>query len=334
MSDITADNPGTNFDTPVSKEQQVTASVSTEQRKSVKRLIRSPILFQYSQPTKKSKPKSESSVSSVSEEPDMTDMANISVVDEPMGEATQFVSVPMLPDDISRVAFELKPIMLPEMRLIVKDDIKELIDNAVKAINDTTKAEVASLKAENAILRAENEHLKAKVNDLEQRMVAVELNSDAQEQYGRRNCLRISGISESANENTDRIVLAIAEDLNVPLTQADIDRSHRVGKPIRGGRQIIVKFATYRARQALFEERKKLTQIQKYSNVFINEDLTARRSKLLYDARQIKRTKKLMAAYSSSGKIVVIDNANKRHVIDSDDALEAFRRQAPRPDTR
>lgn len=90
----------------------------------------------------------------------------------------------MQPDNIGRVAFELKPIMLPEMRLIVKDDIKWLIDNAVKNINDTTKAEVASFRAENAILRAENDQLKAKVNDLEQRMSNVELNYDAQEQYG------------------------------------------------------------------------------------------------------------------------------------------------------
>ena len=327
MSETIRDNSGTNFETPATKEEQIPTSVFSEPRRSVKRLITSPVLFHYSQPSKKSKPKSESSVSSTSEE---SDMANLSVIDEPMGETSQLISVPMQPDDISRVAFELKPIMLPEMRLIVKDDIKELIDNAVKTINDTTKAEVASLRAENAILRAENDQLKLKVKDLEQRMSNVELNNDAQEQYGRRNCLRISGIAESTNENTDRIVLAIAEDLNVPLTQADIDRSHRVGKPVRGGRQIIVKFATYRARQILFEVRKKLTELPKYSNVFINEDLTARRSKLLYDARQVKRAKKLIAAYSSSGKVVVIDNANKHHVIDSDDALEVFRKQAPR----
>ena len=327
MSETIRDNSGTNFETPDTKEEQIPTSVFSEPRRSVKRLITSPVLFHYSQPSKKSKPKSESSVSSTSEE---SDMANLSVIDEPMGETSQLISVPMQPDDISRVAFELKPIMLPEMRLIVKDDIKELIDNAVKTINDTTKAEVASLRAENAILRAENDQLKLKVKDLEQRMSNVELNNDAQEQYGRRNCLRISGIAESTNENTDRIVLAIAEDLNVPLTQADIDRSHRVGKPVRGGRQIIVKFATYRARQILFEVRKKLTELPKYSNVFINEDLTARRSRLLYDARQVKRAKKLIAAYSSSGKVVVIDNANKRHVIDSDDALEVFRKQAPR----
>ena len=44
----------------------------------------------------------------------------------------------------------------------------------------------------------------------------------------------------------------------------------------------------------LFEVRKKLTELPKYSNIFINEDLTARRSKLLYDARQVKRAKNLL----------------------------------------
>ena len=114
MSETIRDNSGTNFETPATKEEQIPTSVFSEPRRSVKRLITSPVLLHYSQPSKKSKPKSESSVSSTSEE---SDMANLSVIDEPMGETSQLISVPMQPDDISRVAFELKPIMLPEMRL-------------------------------------------------------------------------------------------------------------------------------------------------------------------------------------------------------------------------
>ena len=105
MSETIRDNSGTNFETPATKEEQIPTSVFSEPRRSVKRLITSPVLLHYSQPSKKSKPKSESSVSSTSEE---SDMANLSVIDEPMGETSQLISVPMQPDDISRVAFELK----------------------------------------------------------------------------------------------------------------------------------------------------------------------------------------------------------------------------------
>ena len=54
--------------------------------------------------------------------------------------------------------------------------------------------------------------------------------ADLSLQYSRRNCVRISGAQEENNEDTDRIVHNMAKDLNVNLTLADIDRSHRVGK--------------------------------------------------------------------------------------------------------
>ena len=63
-------------------------------------------------------------------------------------ETSQLVSVHMQPVDISRIAFELKPIMVPEMREVVKDDLQALTDRAVKNINDTTKSEVSSLRSE------------------------------------------------------------------------------------------------------------------------------------------------------------------------------------------
>ena len=88
--------------------------------------------------------------------------------------------------------------------------------------------------------------------------------ADLSEQYSRRNCVRISGVQEENNEDTDRMVQNMAYDLNVNLTLADIDRSNRVGKP-RVGRQwpIMVKFATYRVRQVFIR------------NVWISETKTA-----------------------------------------------------------
>ena len=128
----------------------------------------------------------------------------------------------------------------------------------------------------------------------------------------RKNNIRLPGIAEKINEDTDQLVLGMAEDMNVQLALSDIDRSHRVDKQARGGRKIIIKFSTYRARQNLISQRKQLSDSPNWSGVFVYEDLTARGSKLLFDARQLKRTKKLKVAYSSGGKSVVIDNADER----------------------
>ena len=322
------DSSSVTLDTP---DREIVTESNTIPRKSIKRAITSPVLVQFTHPSKKTKAKSDSSVSEESDISDLSIMAEESMVMSGV-EASQLVSVHMQPDDISRIAFELKPIMVPEMREVVKDDLQALIDRAVKSINDTTKSEISSLKSElsalkseNASLRAENISLTAKVTSLEKRVATVEQACDAQEQYSRRNCIRISGMAEKMNEDTDQLVLSMAEDLNVQLALSDIDRSHRVGKQTSGGRKIIVKFSTYRARQNIFSQRKKLSDSPNWSGVFINEDLTARRSKLLFDARQLKRTKKLKAAYTSGGKIVVIDNADRRHTIESENDLDVFK---------
>ena len=73
---------------------------------------------------------------------------------------------------------------------------------------------------------------------------------DADEQYGRRENLRIYGIPENENENTNNIIIDLAEKLKVPISYHDISTSHRLGPkrhaPRDGNRPrpraIIVKF--------------------------------------------------------------------------------------------
>ena len=90
------------------------------------------------------------------------------------------------------------------------------------------------------------------------RISKVESDNDSLELYTRRNSVRISGIPEELSENTADKVIKLADKLDFILTSADIDRSHRVGKPDNRGhtaassrtsyRNIIVKFAICNAR--------------------------------------------------------------------------------------
>ena len=66
-----------------------------------------------------------------------------------------------------------------------------------------------------------------------------------------------------------------------------------------------------------------LREIEERQNVFVNEDLTRTRSKLLFNARTLMRAKKLKSAYSSDGKIFIRDNDDNRLLVKSDsDILE------------
>ena len=56
---------------------------------------------------------------------------------------------------------------------------------------------------------------------------------DRQEQYSRRNCLLIHGITEGNQKNTHDLALD-REKLDTELTQNDLDRTHRMAKMIKG----------------------------------------------------------------------------------------------------
>ena len=234
------------------------------------------------------------------------------------------LSYPMNPSDITLIARELRGLMSADIR----SEIKAAVQEAVLEVTSVFKEEIKEL-------RAENVRIQKAYDDLLIRIDQTESDNDALEQYSRRNSLRISGIPEEETEVTDEIVIGLASSLNVEINSFDIDRSHRVGKPVGKGqadrrpgskrhRDIIVKFARYNVRDKLFKVRKDLRNTSHYKSVYINEDLTSRRSKLLFDARSLVRNKLIKAAYSSDGKILIRDKCDVRHIIRSDLDLNRF----------
>ena len=127
---------------------------------------------------------------------------------------------------------------------------------------------------------------------------------DKQEQYSRCNCLLLHGIPENKNEKTDDLCLAtINELLELAATEADIEHTHRIGKPkdvCQKSRPIIVKFVRYNDRKNVFNKKKKL----KGKNISITQSLTATRVKKLKEVREIHSFKNV---WISDGEILFKD---------------------------
>lgn len=248
------------------------------------------------------------------------------------GDDVHLLSQPINPLDIVQIAGELRSMMLPELMALltgqipqIKGMVTEAVQEGIRSLNE----KVSSLKEENKRLTKVNE-------DLEKRVTQIEHDNDALEQYSRRNSIRISGVPEVASEDTDDVIIQIAQELDVTINRSDIDRSHRVGKiddrgrssrtnsSKRRHRDILVKFSTYNARQRLYQSRKDLRDRNDMKHLYLNEDLTKIRSKLLYDARCLVRVHKLKTAYASDGKIFVRDNDEHRHLMKTDSDLALF----------
>ena len=86
---------------------------------------------------------------------------------------------------------------------------------------------------------------------------------DRLEQYSRRDSVRVCGIAETDNENTNDIVVRVAKDMGVVISPNDISVSHRVGGPRRGRtsdkpRPILAKFVRREFKSQIMYRKKNL----------------------------------------------------------------------------
>ena len=213
-------------------------------------------------------------------------------------DAANYTNITLQESDLQKMAGIIQDSFQPRLAQQIQESLKfqvsDLVKSIVEGVLEGLQSKVKTLESENAELRQKIQQLEAK--------------TDLAEQYSHRNCLRISGVPETADENTDDYICDFAHALDVDLTINDIDRSHRVGKPVTGfrnkPRDIIVKFVSYRMR-AKFYKARVLRNTRGYKGVFINEDLTKSRSLLMYEARRRVKSKQLKSAWSSDGSILV-----------------------------
>ena len=154
--------------------------------------------------------------------------------------------------------------------------------------------------------------LKKQVESQHDRINGLQAEMNSLEQYSRRNCLLVFGVKEEKSEDTTEIVRGVvSRHLGIELRKDDIDRSHRIQPRRRtennqqGDKRnpppkpIIVKFTTYRIRNEVLSNRRKL----KGTGLGIDENLTKANAELLSAA---KKTQGVKAAWSSDGRILVL----------------------------
>ncbi len=160
-----------------------------------------------------------------------------------------------------------------------------------------------------------NRELAKKTNELEK----LKQHMDSIDQKQREQRVRITGITEEDGEDLTKKVVKLAKNkLGVKkINGADIVQIHRSGKKkATKTRDIIVQFENKATRDLFHGARKKLyVKNDGKSSVYINDDLTDFRQKLLYDARMLVRRKKLKAAWAQCGNVMVLMDQGGPHAV-------------------
>uniref|UniRef100_K1QI41 Phosphatidylinositol-4-phosphate 5-kinase type-1 alpha n=1 Tax=Magallana gigas TaxID=29159 RepID=K1QI41_MAGGI len=108
------------------------------------------------------------------------------------------------------------------------------------------------------------------------------------------------------------------DDFLIKLSPDEIVNSHRVGHPKRqraGPRQIIARLNSVDTKFRILRSSKLFQNNVQTKGISVSEDLTKYRDKLLYLCRQLCRNGELKKAWSSNGKISVMDNSDRVHYI-------------------
>ena len=230
--------------------------------------------------------------------------------------------------------------------IAIDDDIKEFFNNLVKNLATIESIQpLVTNDSMNDLLNKLEERISVKfeqkiseqakrITELESTLVLrqktvdallenVEIKIDNNEQYSRRDCLRIHGIEAADNEDVGEVVVGCFKDVGIDLGKSAIDRTHRVGNVYEDRdskkkvRSIIVKFRSwderskfYRARPTAFSGGKKKPGVLPFH---VSLDLTHRRYNLLKHARElIENNPRFLYAFADINcSLAVRDVSNK-----------------------
>ena len=193
------------------------------------------------------------------------------------------------------------------------------------------KTATSDLVQINSSLRDEVRSLKSQVADrdntiaqMKQEIQELKYQNDALEQYGRRNCLRVTGISDTEEDTMAAVVQLANEILKVdpPIAPQDINSSHRLPKPRNApaaqAHPIIIRFTLKADRDRVLKERKELKKFNedKLVKIYISEDLTTPRARLFAVARTHQKNGRLQQVCTFNGNIKVKTHRNIKYLND------------------
>lgn len=174
-------------------------------------------------------------------------------------------------------------------------------------------------------LQRENKQQNEEIDKLKTDLKTAYSKIDDLEAYNRRDNLIIAGLpvvsyaeaassttGESAagqpTENmktTEASVLALCQQLQVPITPSDISIAHRLQK--RNDDEppaVIVRFTSRKARDSVYAARFQLKN-RKDNTIFINEDLTKTTAKLFAQARKLVKNKVIFSTWTKIGTVYI-----------------------------
>ena len=200
---------------------------------------------------------------------------------------------------------------------------------------DELATSMKEIKLENAMLKEKNEYLQQRLSCLEKKVDVAEIDIENQRRYSRRDTLEIHGIPVISGENTNDIILKVAQ-LAVPEGNFDgsiVSMSHRLPTTRGNIPPIIAKFVRRDIRDVIYSKRRNLslksTQnlgLSASNRIYINESLTPQSRAILMEAKRFRNQNGFKFIWTRNGRVFLRKEEGQRvHIFDSMKELEDFK---------
>ena len=147
--------------------------------------------------------------------------------------------------------------------------------NIIYCINNLKKQIVKLKDIVIKRLQDENKKLQAKFSALENKVVTLEQNLNLLGQYGRRNNLILSSITENTPDNQlENTVISILSDIGVNIQSEEIEACHLFGKTDRKtiSKKTIIRFVNRKHCKKALLNKKKLSNINNNNKFNFNAE--------------------------------------------------------------
>ena len=163
---------------------------------------------------------------------------------------------------------------LREMEQRYKDEMQGL-NSRVEGLVTANKALKNDVQAKDAQIN----ELKAKVSDLEILAKNAQSKANYNEQYSRKNNIKIHGVEENEHENTQEVATKLLQDVaEVTVSETDIIAIHRIPAKKGAIRPILLKVKNSAVKSQIMKNRPTFKSTGKYK---LSDDVTALNSSLI-----------------------------------------------------
>ena len=199
------------------------------------------------------------------------------------------------------------------------DEVSELKATVRKQQSEITavKDALAQVRKQSAETERELSAARKQLDEQEEELQELYDLQDHIEQYTRKKSLEFHGVPESAYTSTEEAVIKIANAVEVPVVAEDIEISHKLNT--RGSKAIIAKLINHKVKSSLYRARVKLKNVTlsdlfpgatyasaaQSNRIFINENLTSYRRRIMSRANEKRRDGELLSVWSLDGTIFV-----------------------------